>query len=196
MTRIGRWKRILGSTGKQKVLVNVAGKEARMTKTQSYRFSELSEQRGTSSQAASRNPLEESRYGLEDAAFRLLIGEDQLLRKAASGSVRLHTDAAGLTGRWQRGDGATAVKSSLFALKSGFLALSAESCNELLQKGFTSISFLDFCSSADPAAANIDSDTLATLQAWGSGRKRFCLEEPVLVDRNKVVLLAPLLVSD
>lgn len=196
MTKIGHWKRILGGTGKQKVLVSVGGKDARMTETQSYRFSELNGQREADSKTASNNPLEESRYGLEDAAFRLLISEDQLLRKAAAGSVRLYTDAAGLTGRWQRGDGAGAVKSSFLALKSGFLALNTASCHELMQKGFTSASVLNFCNLADPAATNIDRDTLETLQAWGRGRKQFYLQQPILVNHDKVVLMAPLLVSD
>ena len=196
MSKIEHLKRILGRTGKQKVLVSVGGKDARMTETQSYRFSELNGQREAESQTAANNPLEESRYGIEDAAFRLFISEEQLLRMAADGSVRLYTDAAGLTGQWQRGDGADAVKSSFRPLKSGFLALSTESCHELMETGITSVSALDFCSNADPAATNVDRDTLETLQAWGQGHKRFFLQQPILVDRDKVVLMAPLLVSD
>lgn len=195
MSKIEHLKRILGGTGKQKVLVSVGGKDAHLTETQSYRFSELSGQREVDSQSTN-NPLEESRYALGDAAFRLLISEDQLLRKAAAGSVRLYTDAAGLTGRWQLGDGGDAVKSSFRALKSGFLALSTESCHELMQTGSTSVSVLDFCSNADPAATNIDNDTLETLQAWGQGHKQFYLQHPIHVDRYKVVLMAPLLASD
>ena len=196
MAKIGHWKRILGPTGKQKVLVSVGGKNARMTETQSYRFSELKEQRDAGSPAAIDNPLEESRYRLEDASFRLLISEDQLLQKAAAGSVRLYTNAEGLTGRWQRGGDAGAEQSSFRTLKSGFLALTTKSCGELMNKGVTSVSVLCFYDMADPAATNIDDDTLATLNAWGRGRKQFCLREPILVDRDKVVLLGPLLVSD
>lgn len=196
MSKIEHLKRILGRTGKQKVLVSVGGKDARMTETQSYRFSELNGQREAGSQSATDNPLEESRYRLEDAAFRLLISKEQLLQKAAAGAVRLYADAAGLTGQWQRGDGADAVKSSIRPLRSGFLALSTQSCHEILQTGFASVSVLDFCSNADPAATDIDHDTLETLQAWGQGHKQFYLQQPVLVDRDKVFLMAPLLSSD
>ena len=46
-----------------------------------------------------------------------------------------------------------------------------------------------------PGAVNIDSRTLATLDAWGPGSKQFCLQEPVTVTPDKIVLMAPLALS-
>lgn len=196
MARIGQWKRILGQTGKQKVLVKVGGKHTPLTETQSYRFSELREQRAADSGATDCNPLQESRYSLEDASFRLMIDEDQLLQKAAAGSLCLYTNAEGLSGRWQRDGDCDATQSTVRTLKSGFLALDVRSCRELANEGRTSVTVLHFDGAAESAASNVDLETLETLNAWGPGEKRFHLQEPFSVDRDSVVLLAPLLPSD
>ena len=98
MPKIGQWKKILGNTKKPKTRVQVSGKAEAMMDTQSIRFEELTKRRDAGTPAADRNPLAESKYGLEDASFRLIITEDQLLHKAATGSISLFVDAAGLSG--------------------------------------------------------------------------------------------------
>jgi hypothetical protein len=95
MPKIGQWKKILGNTEKPKTRVQVSGKAEAMTDTQSIRFEELTKRRDAGTPAADRNPLAESKYGLEDASFRLIITEDQLLHKAATGSISLFVDAVG-----------------------------------------------------------------------------------------------------
>lgn len=196
MARTGSWMKILGNTGKQKVSVRIGEKIEQLTETQSYRFVELTETGDSKNDASTFNPLDDLRYGLEDAAFRLMISEDELLHRAAAGTIRLYADAAGLTGRWQRGRvDNDAVQSTERLLKSGFLALSVEACAELANKGRTRVTVLELHGSANPAGTNVDAETLQALSAWGQGNKLFCPRLPVEIVRNEVVLLAPLLVS-
>ena len=195
MPKIGQWKNILSNTEKPKTRVQVSGKAEAMTDTQSIRFEELTKRRDAGTPAADRNPLAESKYGLEDASFRLIITEDQLLHKAATGSISLFVDAAGLSGQWQRSDTAGEIlRSPEQALKSGLLALDQSSCEELSVAGITHVSTLDFSSTSDPAALNIDPDTMATLVAWG-GNRRFHLREALCIGRGEVLLLSPLALS-
>ncbi len=196
MPKISQWRKILGHTEKPKVRVQVSGKAEVMTDTQSIRFEELTQKRDAGKPAVARNPLEESTYGLEDASFRLMITEDQLLQKAAAGSIDLYVDAAGLPGHWQHDEAASEIlQTPAKMLKSGLLALDQKSCQELAVTGITRVSTLDFRSAADPTALNIDPDTLATLLTWGSGNRRFCLSKPVQVSRGDVLLLSPLVFS-
>ncbi len=196
MAKTGSWMKILGNTGKQKVLVRVGEKMEQLTETQSYRFVELTKTEASKNDASSVNPLDDLRYGLEDAAFRLMISEDELLQRAAAGTIRLYSDASGLTGRWQRGQvDIDAVRSSARLLKSGFLALSVDACAELANKGRARVTVFELPASANPAGTNVDQETLQALSAWGHGNKQFQPQEPVEIDRNDVVLLSPLLAS-
>ena len=189
--------KILGQTAKPKVPVVVGKKVEQMTETQSYRFAQLNDGDKLKSDPTAGNPLEDLRYRLVDAAFRLMISEKELLQKAALGSIRLYTDATGLTGRWQRERvDADAVQSSPRRLKSGFLALDVKACAGLVTQGSTSVSVLELPGSANPAGIDLDSETLQTLSAWGLGNKQFLLEEPLVIDRNRVVLLSPLVLSN
>lgn len=193
MPKISQWRKILGHTEKQKVRVRVSGKAEVMTDTQSIRFEELTKKRDAGQPATDRNPLEESTYGLEDASFRLMITEDQLLQKAAAGSIDLYVDAAGLPGQWQRGDAAGEfIASPVMVLKTGLLALDQKSCQELAVAGSSPVSTLEYRSAPDPTALNIDPDTLATLLTWGCGDRRFRLSKPLRISRGEVLLLSPL----
>ncbi len=196
MSKIDRWKKIFGSKSRQKVPVRVRGKTEQMTVTQSYRFSELKEQRETGAPAADRNPLQASAYGLQDASFRLFLSDEQLLQKAAAGFIRLYINARGLTGRWLRrnANGSTA-ESTVQTLTSGFLSLNAKSRRELADNGSTRVSVLEYVGSTDRATADIDSEMPAVMRALGADRILFCLQEPMAVARSEVVLLPPLVLS-
>ncbi len=189
---------------KQKVLVDVGGKKEPMTATQSYRFSEIQEARspteqetgdirGTPEQGGYHNPLEQSRYTLEEAAFRLMISGDEIIQRAAKGGLRLYVDVGGVEGRWCRREPSGRVsQSSPGTIVSGLLRLRSKSCKQLAASGHASVATLDLCTKADPVAAGIDHDTMANLIAWGKGDKQFFPTEPLFVDRSTVVLLPPL----
>ena len=196
MPKVSQWKKVLGHTGKQKVLVEVSGKSEEMTDTQSIRFEELTKKRDAGASIADRNPLEDLTYGLKDASFRLMITEIQLLQKAATGSIRLYVDAADLSGHWERSDAAgNNLESPVKMLQSGLLAMDRKACRELAVADMTHVSTLDFLRTADPTALNIDPDTLATLLTWESGNQRFRLINPLRVSRDEVLLLSPLVFS-
>lgn len=86
MSKIGLWKNIFGH--REKVAVDVGGKTELLTETQSYRFSEISEQQDAPPGPSYSNPLEDIRYKLSDAAFRLMISEDEVLAKHGRAIVR------------------------------------------------------------------------------------------------------------
>ena len=195
MLKIARWKKILGHSEKQKVLVEVSGKTEVMTDTQSYRFEELTSSRDTEKVAADRNPLDDPHYKLQDAAFRLMITEDELLQKAAAGSIFLYVDSAGLQGHWRRRNAAGEIhESALKVSKSGLLALDQKTCKELATSGKAQVSSLHFRPRSDLSILNFDQETLATLIAWG-GNRQFCLQDPMQISRDEVLLLPPLVLS-
>lgn len=195
MLKIAQWKKILGHSEKQKVLVEVSGKAEVMTDTQSYRFEELTSTRDTEKVAADRNPLDDPQYKLQDAAFRLMITEDELLQKAAAGSIFLYVDTAGLQGHWRRRNAAGEIhQSELKVSKSGLLALDQKTCKELAATGTAQVSTLHFRPRSDLSMLNIDQETLATLIAWG-GNRQFCLQDPMQIGREEVLLLPPLVLS-
>lgn len=195
MLKIAQWKKILGHSEKQKVLVEVSGKAEVMTDTQSYRFEELTSTRDAEKSVTERNPLDDPQYKLKDAAFRLMITEDELLQKAAAGSIFLYIDTAGLQGHWQRRNADGKIhESGMKVSKSGLLALDQKTCKELAASGSAQVSILHFRPRSDLSMLNIDPDTLATLIAWG-GNRQFCLQDPMRISRDEVLLLPPLVVS-
>ncbi len=196
MPKFNQWKKILGHTEKPKVRVQVSGKAEVMTDTQSIRFDELTKRRDTGKPAVDRNPLEESTYGLEDAAFRLMITEDQLLHEAAAGSICLYTDAAGLQGDWQNGDAAGEIlQTTAKMLKSGLLALDQKDCQELAVSGSALVATLYYHAGSDQTALNIDAGTRATLLNSERESRQFCLRQPLRIGRSDVLLLPPLVFS-
>jgi len=193
MPTINQLKKILGQTEKPTVRVEVSGKYEELTDTQSIRFEELSKIRGTATPPADRNPLEESEYSLEDAALRLMTTEDELLAKAAAGSIILYADVTGLSGHWQHRDkGGEVQRSAEEVMKSGLLALEQTSCQQLAKADSTDVTVLDYHSRSDPTTLKFDSRTLTRLVTSGPGSRRFFLLEPLQVTRGDILLLPPL----
>ena len=191
MSKIGLWKNIFGH--KEKVAVSVGGRTELLTQTQSYRFSEISEQTDAASRPSYSNPLEDARYTLSDAAFRLMISEDEVLAKAAAGGMRLYVDVAGMSGHWCRRDHEGNVsQSSVATISRGWLRLRSRACVDLAKHGRAIVRTLDLCEIADASQTSLDDNTLADLQAWGSGEKQFFPLHPLTIDRDLVVLLPPL----
>ena len=193
MSGTSSYKKILRHIIKPKVSVTVGRKVEEMTDTQAYRFAELSQDDATASHASDDGPFERSRYSLEEAAFRLMVSEDEILRRAESGAVRLYIHVAGFEGRWRRlDDNGAASESSLRTLQNGYLRLTASSCRELAVKKHVDLSLVELPESPVPPALAIDSETLQELSAWGGEKKCFFLRAPRRIDRDGVFLLAPL----
>ena len=193
MASTNRWKKIFSRSKKPKVEVQVGDEAHMMTETQAYRFDELAQTGSQNQLAANDNPLEESRYSLGEAAFRMMVDETELLQRAAAGSLRLYADAAGLTGRWRRINGSgEVIESSSRRLGSGYLSLSVASCNELALQGGTNVSLLELPDDCDPRALNLDNETLLEMTGWGEEKKCFCLATSQRVDTGAVFLLPPL----
>lgn len=191
--KVSQWKKIFGLSRKPKVTVQVGSKAEEMTETQAYRFDELAQSNIQERKAPSDNPLEQSRYTLEEAAFRLMTGKGDILKQAGEGLVDLYVNAAGLSGRWRRIDGdSKATESSTRALRSGYLGLTALSCKELALRGHTDVLVFELPDIRDPSKLEFDAESLQELSAWGHGKKCFCVQQPLRVDREEVVLLAPL----
>ena len=191
MSKAGLWKNIFGQ--KEKVSVSVEGKTETMTRTQSLRFNELQETREPLVPAKYTNPLESSRYSLADAAFRLMLSENELLQKAADGQLRCYIDAAGLTGRWRkRAPNGEVTQSQPCTIATGLLRLRSRACQELEVNGHAEVTALDYCEKAGSADARLDDDTLMSLFGWGQGDKQFFPEKPLFISRDLVILLPPL----
>lgn len=191
MSKVGLWKNIFGY--REKVAVDVGGKTELLTQTQSYRFSEITEQKDAPSRPSYSNPLEDSRYTLSDAAFRLMITEDEVLAKAAAGELRLYIDVAGTSGHWSRRDHQGNVsQSSVATIQSGWLRLRSRACADLAKHGRAIVRTLDLCRGADASQTGLDNNTLANLSAWGAGAKQFSPLHPLTIERDMVVTLPPL----
>lgn len=191
MSKIGLWNNIFGH--KEKVAVSVGGRTELLTQTQSYRFSEIREQKDTPPRPSYSNPLEDARYTLTDAAFRLMISEDEVLAKAAAGDMRLYVDVAGLSGYWCRCDHEGNVsQSSVATIGTGLLRLRSRACADLSKHGRAIVRTLDFCRRSEESQTSLDDNTLANLRAWGPGEKQFFPLHPLTIDRDMVVLLPPL----
>lgn len=187
------YKKILRHLKRPKVAVQVGRKVEEMTDTQAYRFVELTETDTGAPGPANDNPFEQARYSLEEAAFRLMISEEEILRRAASGSIRLYASVAGSEGRWRRpGRTGEALESSVRTLRSGYLALTESSCKELALSGGANVLTFELPDLPDPAKLDLDGETLQELSAWGQQKKCFCVCEPQRLNRNDVVLLPPL----
>ena len=189
MSKLSQWKKILSQAAKPKVAVSVAGKSEQMTQTQSYRFEELNSIREDVGVSPDGNPLNESSYSLADAAMRLMVTEDDLLRQAAAGSTYLYIATAGLAGRWRcRAQDGSVVLSASQTLGAGFLALACAACGDLANGNGARITAL----SSTPRTQ------CAPAEAWiGQGERSgepdlFMLAEPLAVGRDRILLLPPL----
>ena len=191
MSKIGRWKSIFGH--REKVAVKVGGRTELLTNTQSYRFSEISETRDAPLRPAYRNPVDETRYRLTDAAFRLMISEDEVLARAAAGGLHLYVDVAGKSGHWARRDlEGNVSQSSVSTIREGLLKLRSKACDDLAKHGRAIVRTLDLCRTNGLTTAGLDDDTVANLRAWGPGDKQFFPLHPITIGRDTVILLPPL----
>jgi hypothetical protein len=190
MSASGRWKNILGRSEEPKVTVKVGKSPQELTHTQARRFSELARGGAVAAPAANDNPLEQPRYSLEDAAFRRMTSEADILQRAASGSINLYVSAKGLRGRWRRlaanGD---RIESSVRTLGSGHLRLAKHLCKELATSGVTNARVLEYPDVDELSVLDFDIEMLEELSAWGHEKKIFCLSEPRRVQRREVILL-------
>lgn len=191
MSKIGRWKSILGH--RERVAVRVGDRTELLTDTQSFRFNEISETRDAPSSPVCRNPLDDPRYNLADAAFRLMVTEDDVLARAAAGGLHLYVDVAGKSGHWVRRDpDGNVSQSSVSTLRSGLLKLRSRACKDLAKHGRAVVRALDLCRTHGATSAGLDSDTLVNLRAWGPGDKQFLPLHPITIERDAVILLPPL----
>ncbi len=181
----------LFTPAKEKVAVQVGDEVAEMTKTQRYRFDQLS--RTWSAEEEDENPFEKSRYTIAEAALSLLSDETDILAAAADGKRCVYINGEGLAGRWRRSTSeGGAEHSKAMRLASGYLALPPLACRQLADGQRAEVSVLEFRLPADPTYAEFDATLLAELTAWGEGQKYFCLSEPLSIRTEAVVLLAPL----
>lgn len=191
MSKIGLWKSVFGH--REKVPVNVGDETALLTDTQSYRFNELNESRDSLPHEGYRNPLNDAHLCLKDAAFRLMVGEDEVLARAAAGRIRVYVDVAGKAGHWcHRGREGIISQSSVGTVRSGLLKLRSKACADLAKHGRSIVRTLDFCGAISTTQSDIDDDTLANLRAWGPGDLQFLPLHPLTIDKDLVLLLPPL----
>jgi hypothetical protein len=171
----------------------VGGRLWHITDTQAGRLEELTDYRRRDAEPGQASAIEKPRYTLQESAFRLLATEEQLLQKAASGLVDLYIDVANLQGLWRykAADGRS-LQSTVQSLRSGYLALTTNSCRELAENGGSNVTALELRCPSDPSAVNLEVEIVAALSVWGDGIKLFCLQEPLWVDKEKIVLMAPL----
>jgi len=192
MAKIDRWREIFRGNKKQKKTVKVGEKFEDMTGTQANRFEELA-QHGIPDLQPDANSPGKVHYTLAEVSEHLNVSGRQLMQQAASGSFHLFVNAAGLAGCWRRGapEGGS-MSTPVQTLVSGYLALTSRSCNGMIGLGSCNVSVLEFRCPSDPAAIELDHETMEALIAWGEDDKYFCLQEPLWVEEDKVVLIAPL----
>lgn len=192
MAKIDRWREIFRYTKKPKTSVKVGEKFEDMTRTQAHRFEELTTP-AIPDLPPHASTAGTTHYTLTEASERLNISKRQLLQQAASGSVNLYINATGLKGCWRRGSldsGSMSLPAQTLA--SGYLALTSRSCGGMAGLGSSNISALEYRCPSGPSAVDLDHETMARLAAWGDDDKYFCLQEPVWVEDNMVILIAPL----
>ncbi|MEM1176084.1 MAG: hypothetical protein AAGA33_08680 [Pseudomonadota bacterium] len=178
---------------KKTVPIKIGSKLMQFTTTQAVRLGELADRRRDAADGGPAQILDQSRYSLEDAAFRLLQSEDMLLAQAADGKHTLYVGIAGLDGRWMcRSTDGEVLQSNVQSLDRGYLALVKKDAKTLRQHGHCDVSILELVLPPDAAAADIPPAVMTALQAWGEVGKAFRLESPLRVDRSSVVLMAPL----
>lgn len=178
---------------KKTVPIKIGSKLMQFTTTQAVRLGELADRRRDAADGGPARGLDQSRYSLEDAAFRLLQSEDMLLAQAADGKQLLYVDAAGLDGRWMcRNPQGEVLQSNVQTLERGYLALIDKDARTLHSQGHCDVSILELVLPPDATAAKLPRAVMTALQAWGEHKKVFRLETPLRVERQSVVLLAPL----
>ena len=178
---------------KKTVPIKIGNKLMQFTTTQAVRLGELADRRRDASDGGPAQGLDQPRYSLEDAAFRLLQSEDMLLAQAADGKHALYVDITGQAGRWMcRNADGEVLQSNVQPAERGFLAMIDKDVRTLHQQGHCDVSIVELVLPPDEAAADIPHAVMTALQAWGDARKAYRLETPMRVDRQSVYLMAPL----
>jgi len=177
----------------KKVPIKVGNKTMQFTSTQAVRLNELADRRRAANDDDAAHGIEQPRYALEDAAFRLLQTEEIVMAQAADCKFPVYVDASGLEGTWmaRTADG-DVLKSSVQTLERGYLALMAKDVQRLMQTGECDISILEFSLPPDPSAAELPNAVVTALGCWGDAKKVFRLQQPLRVDRAMIYLMAPL----
>ncbi len=191
MADFSRWKKILAPD--DRVKVNVQGRIANMTRTQAFRFDQLTRSWEAETIAEPDNPFERLRYSLQDAALETLQSEESVLHDAVVARRPLFVNAAGLIGRWRHApqDG-PAVYTGMITLDAGYLAVPAPACDQLVAGEPAIATVLELRIPTNPDALGFDEAELADLCRRGPGQRAFCLAEPLVVERCALTLMAPL----
>ena len=190
MPKSGQWRDIF-KKGKQKLRVQVGNDEyTEMTTTQAHRFGLLNEPRRSVS-PPNNDSCDADLFSFSNAAARYGLNEPQLLERASKGTVLLFVDAAGKVGRWRIGQvGDDRSASPDVTLTKAHLALTTQSCHELLQFGNTRVSEFLHRVASDPSATAVDGRPVES--QLGRSNRYFCLAEPLWIDTTVLVLLSPL----
>lgn len=178
---------------KKTVPIKVGNKLMQFTATQAIRLGSLADRHRNLDTETPANSIEKNRYSLEDAAFRLLVSEEQLLQEAVDGHRVLYVDASDATGRWMcRQTDEQVLQSGTQTLSCGFLAVLQKDVGAVARNGICGASLLELIPPPDLDALELPKATLSALSVWGDAKKVFRLEEPLQIDRTKLYFLAPL----
>lgn len=194
MVELSRLKNIIAPQ-RDKVSVDVCGQVEQLTRTQAYRFDQLSKTWEVEEKPS--NPFERDRYSLEEAALDMLQSEPAVLRDASEGLRVVYVNAGGMSGRWryEQEDGSGEMSQPV-TLSAGYLALPRHVCVALADAPSATAAVLEYRPPQDPAVLGFQAEVLAELERAGPGAKAFCLSVPVTIDRRAVTLFAPLIDSD
>ena len=177
MNKVNRWKKIFTPTD-EKVQVTVGGRLAELTRTQSYRYNELS------------GSFTLQRRTLAESARRRKQTEASLFAAAGDGHLVLYVNCTGLSGTWRLEQPAgQSQRTKPLTLKSGYLALPAAVCSKLSQQSSAIITVVEFKPSTEPEVLDLDPGQLAELTAQDAVRRYFCLSQPMTVRPDSVYLI-------
>lgn len=189
-----RWRGIFRQAIKPKSPVQVGQKYENLTGSQTMRFEELVLLRQASPQATASVAPKTKAYSFSAACGCLNLTGEQLLQMASAEMIDFYVAIHGLKGCWHRdaADGRP-IGASVQIPTAGYLALTYRACRTLANFGGVNVSSLEYRYPSTPDAINLDVETVAMLAVAGNCDKYFCLQKPLWVDREKLVILDPLL---
>jgi hypothetical protein len=161
------------SRPRERVLANQ--KYEVMTSTQACRFKHLERIRFRERKSAENNAGDLPYYPLSEAARRLSTGAERLLLMAAAGKLDCYVSTDGLRGEWRLdGNQANAhLKTPRDLPETGALALQVTECRDIEAYGSVNVSEFE-------------------LRLPNGVRATFCLNEPLWVDPERLLLKHPL----
>lgn len=175
------------------VPVKVNEKTMQFTVTQAVRLGELEERHRAEQHTAPGDRAIPTAWPLKDAALRLFMSEQSVIADAAECKFPLYASIAGVRGRWtcETPDGEVR-RSAPQVEDSGFLALLPRDIEAIARHGQADVSTLELRLPPQRSAADLSPRTLAALDSWGAGHKRFLPETPMRVERSRLFLMPPL----